>query len=118
MWVFFTMSTNSDSFSDKNFELFREKVVGFLEISFFAFVALTAIGIGFYLSIANQNVQNGLSILLTIFLGAFTWIMRAKIMQVEPNEVRVYLFQWIVLCVIVTVISVLVILFYPYSQAF
>ena len=118
MWVFYIMSTNSDSSSDTNLDLFRERVVGFLEISFFAFLALTVIGVGFYLSIANQNVQNGLSVLLTIFLGVFTWVMRAKIMQIEPNEVKIYLLQWIGLCTVVIVVSIIVILFYPYSQAF
>lgn len=110
------MSTESEFSSDVNLEIFKEKVTVFLEISFIAFVALTVIGIGFYLSVVRENVQNSLPLLLTIYLAAFTWILRAKITDMPPQEIRIFLLQWIVISVLIIVSTVALVVFYPYSQ--
>jgi len=112
------MSTDSNSSSDPRVALFKKNVSDFLEQAFLALAALTVIGTGLYLGFLPHNVQNSLPILLSIFLCAYSWILRAKILQVETEEIRVYLLQWIVLCTIVIIGTVIAIILYPYSKQF
>jgi hypothetical protein len=108
------MSSNSNDNSDMKLELFKEKVTSLLEVSYISFIALGVVGLGLYLSFLPKNIQNSLPVLLIIFLGTFSWIMRAKIKQVDASEIRIYVWQWIILCVIVIVGTVIAILLYPY----
>ena len=97
---------------------FRTKTTTFLEEAFIAMVAMTFVGFTMYLSVLPHNVQNTLPILLMMFLGTFTWIVRAKIMQVDAHEIRIYLIQWIVISVFVIIATIFAIVVYPYSNAF
>lgn len=102
--------------SEVNLDIFREKAAQILEIAFLSLVLLIVIGIGFYLAVLKTNVQNSLPLLLLIFLGAFTWVTRAKIMEIDAQQIRIYLIQWISLSILIIIISVIITIFYPYSQ--
>lgn len=110
------MSNELETATDPNVELFKERSIRFMEIAFYSMIGLLIIGAAFYLSVLYENVQNSIPLMLLIFLAAYTWIMRAKLAQIEPKEIRIYLLQWIILCSIVIVVSVLIVIFYPYSQ--
>ncbi len=110
------MSNKLETEIDSNVEIFKEKSIRFMEIAFYSMVGLTVIGAAFYLSVIYQNVQNSIPLMLLMFLAAYTWIMRAKLAQIEPKEIRVYLLQWLIISAIVIITSVLIVIFYPYSQ--
>ena len=112
------MSSDTEVTSDMAFNLFKEKSAKLLEQSFFAYLTLSIISFTIYLAILPRNVQNILPVLLTVFLGAFTWIVRAKILQEPPNQIRIYLMQWIILTVVVVLGTLFAIVVYPYSNAF
>ena len=110
------MSSNSESSSDPKFEMFKDNVEDFLQKSFIAFAVLFILAGMYYLSFLPQNVQNSLPLLLILFLGTFTWIMRAKILVTKPEDIRSYLIQWIIICSIVIIITVISVVLYPFSS--
>lgn len=110
------MSDTTGSSSDSSLEIFKENVTGFLEQAFIATVILAVIAFMFYLGFLPQNVQNTLPLLLMVFLSAYTWILRAKIDQSQPEELRIYILQWLILCSVVIIGTVIAIVLYPYSN--
>ena len=79
----------TESSNDKGLEIFKQNVSDFLEKSFLSIVALLVLAGMNYLAFLPKNVQNTLPLLLIVFLGTYTWIMRAKILEVRPEELRV-----------------------------
>lgn len=109
------MSINSESESNPQYEEFMDNVTNFLEKAFLAFVALFVIAGMDYLSFVPQNVQNTLPLLLVFFLGTYTWIMRSKILQTNPEDIRSYIYQWVIVCFLVIIVTIISIVLYPYS---
>lgn len=112
------MSSDIEVSNEMGLDLFKDKAVKFLEQSSYAYLALTIIGFAMYLAVLPRNVQNVLPNLLTLFLGGFTWIVRAKIMQGPPSEIRIVLLQWIIITVAVIIATIFAIIVYPYSNAY
>lgn len=110
------MSITSESSENPQFEEFKDNVTNFLEKAFLAFAALFLIAGMNYLAFVPQNVQNTMPMLLVLFLGTYTWIMRAKVLQTQPEHLRAYIYQWVIVCVLVIIVTIIAIVLYPYSN--
>ncbi len=90
------------------------KSVKLLDISMLGDGILLLIAIFIYFVALDQTVQNLMSIFLVSIILLFTWNFRSKLLSApDQDSQKQYYREWIILCVLVLIVIITTILFYP-----
>ena len=90
------------------------KSIKLLDISIFGDSILLVLAIFIYFVALDQTAQNLMPIFLVTLILLFTWNFRSKLLSApDQDSQKQYYREWIILCVLVLIVIITTILFYP-----